>query len=60
MPIVKRNQVPLLVETSTAPMITDQKNEWVFRFTSHNDIDGALMEQYLVPKLGFKRRRTWP
>ena len=55
MPIVKRNQVPLLVETSTAPMITDQKNEWVFRFTSHNDIDGALMEQYLVPKLGFKK-----
>jgi branched-chain amino acid transport system substrate-binding protein len=55
MPIVKRNQIPLLVETSTAPMITDQKNEWVFRFTSHNDIDGALMEQYLVPKLGFKK-----
>jgi branched-chain amino acid transport system substrate-binding protein len=55
MPIVKRNQVPLLVETSTAPMITDQKNEWVFRFTSHNDIDGALMEKYLVPKLGFKK-----
>ena len=55
MPIVKRNQVPLLVETSTAPMITDQKNEWVFRFTSHNDIDGALMEQYLGPKLGFKK-----
>jgi branched-chain amino acid transport system substrate-binding protein len=55
MPIVKRNQVPLLVETSTAPMITDQKNEWVFRFTSHNDVDGALMEQYLVPKLGFKK-----
>ena len=55
MPIVKRNQVPLLVETSTAPMITDQKNEWVFRFTSHNDIDGALMEQYLVSKLGFKK-----
>ncbi|MCX5907322.1 MAG: ABC transporter substrate-binding protein [Deltaproteobacteria bacterium] len=55
MPIVKRNQIPLLVETSTAPMITDQKNEWVFRFTSHNDVDGALMEQYLVPKLGFKK-----
>jgi branched-chain amino acid transport system substrate-binding protein len=55
MPIVKRNQIPLLVETSTAPMITDQKNEWVFRFTSNNDIDGALMEQYLVPKLGFKK-----
>jgi len=55
MPIVKRNKIPLLVETSTAPMITDQKNEWVFRFTSHNDIDGALMEQYLVPKLGFKK-----
>jgi branched-chain amino acid transport system substrate-binding protein len=36
-------------------MITDQKNEWVFRFTSHNDIDGALMEEYLVPKLGFKK-----
>jgi branched-chain amino acid transport system substrate-binding protein len=55
MPIVKRNRVPLLVETSTAPMITDQKNEWVFRFTSNNDIDGALMEKYLVPKLGFKK-----
>ena len=55
MPIVKRNQVPFLVETSTAPMVTDQKNEWVFRFASHNDIDGALMEPYLVPKLGFKK-----
>jgi branched-chain amino acid transport system substrate-binding protein len=55
MPIVKRSQIPLLVETSTAPMITDQKNKWVFRFTSNNDIDGALMEQYLVPKLGFKK-----
>lgn len=55
MPIVKRNKIPFLVEVSTAPMITDQKNEWVFRFTSHNDIDGALMEKYLVPKLGFKK-----
>ena len=55
MPIVKRNRIPLLVETSTAPMITDQKNKWVFRFTSNNDIDGALMEKYLVPKLGFKK-----
>ena len=55
MPIVKRNRIPLLVETSTAPMITDQKNEWAFRFTSNNDIDGALMEKYLVPKLGFKK-----
>ncbi len=55
MPIVKRNRIPLLVETSTAPMITDQKNEWVFRFTSHNDMDGKLMEPYIVPKLGFKK-----
>lgn len=55
MPIVKRNGIPLLVETSTAPMITDQKNEWTFRFTSNNDIDGALMEKFLVPKLGFKK-----
>lgn len=55
MPIVKKNRIPLLVETSTAPMITDQRNEWVFRFTSNNDVDGALMEKYLVPKLGFKK-----
>lgn len=55
MPIVAKNEVPLLVETSTAPMITDQDNDWVFRFTSHNDIDGALMAEYLVPKLGFKK-----
>ena len=55
MPIVKRNQIPLLVETSTAPMITDQENEYVFRFTSHNDIDAQLMAEYLVPELGFKK-----
>ena len=55
MPIVKRNQIPLLVETSTAPMITTKDNPWVFRFTSHNDIDGQLMGEYLVPKLGFKK-----
>lgn len=55
MPIVKRKRIPMLVETSTAPMITDQKNKWVFRFTSHNDIDGELMAKYLVPKLGFKK-----
>ena len=54
-PIVKRNKSPLLVSTSTAPMITDKKNKWVFRFTSNNDIDGALMGKYLVPKLGFKK-----
>ena len=55
MPIVKKNKIPMLVETSTAPMITDKKNKWVFRFTSSNDFDGALMEKYLVPKLGFKK-----
>ena len=55
MPIVKRNKIPMLVSTSTAPMITDKKNKWVFRFTSNNDIDGALMGEYLVPRLGFKR-----
>jgi len=27
MPIVKRNSIPLLVEMSIAPMITDQRNE---------------------------------
>jgi branched-chain amino acid transport system substrate-binding protein len=55
MPIVERNKIPMLVETATAPMITDKKNKWVFRFTSNNDIDGLLMEKYLVPKLGFKK-----
>jgi branched-chain amino acid transport system substrate-binding protein len=55
MPIVKQNHIPLLVATSTAPLITEQKNKWVFRFTSNNDIDGALMAKYLVPKLGFKK-----
>ncbi len=55
MPIMERSKTPLLVETATAPMITDKKNKWVFRFTSNNDIDGLLMEPYLVPKLGFKK-----
>ena len=55
MPIVKRAKIPMLVETSTAPMVTDKKNDWVFRFTSHNDVDGELMAKYLVPKLGFKK-----
>jgi branched-chain amino acid transport system substrate-binding protein len=55
MPIMERSKIPLLVETATAPMITDKKNRWVFRFTSNNDIDGLLMEPYLVPKLGFKK-----
>jgi branched-chain amino acid transport system substrate-binding protein len=55
MPIMERSKIPLLVETATAPMITDKKNKWIFRFTSNNDIDGLLMEPYLVPKLGFKK-----
>ncbi|MCX5907323.1 MAG: ABC transporter substrate-binding protein [Deltaproteobacteria bacterium] len=55
MPIMERNKIPLLVETATAPMITEKKNKWIFRFTSNNDIDGLLMEPYLVPKLGFKK-----
>jgi branched-chain amino acid transport system substrate-binding protein len=55
MPIMERSKIPMLVETATAPMITDKKNRWVFRFTSNNDIDGLLMEPYLVPKLGFKK-----
>jgi len=55
MPIVKRNEIPMVVSTSTAPMITDKKNKWTFRFTSSNDVDGALMAKYLVPKLGFKK-----
>lgn len=55
MPIMERSKIPMLVETATAPMITDKKNKWVFRFTSNNDIDGLLMEPYLVPKLGFKK-----
>ena len=55
MPVVKRARVPLLVSVSTAPMITGKKNQWVFRFTSSNDVDGELMAKYLVPKLGFKK-----
>jgi len=55
MPIMERSKIPMLVETATAPMITDKKNKWVFRFTSNNDIDGLLMGPYLVPKLGFKK-----
>jgi len=55
MPIVKKHKIPMLVETSTAPMITDKGNEWVFRFTSNNDVDGELMAGVLVPKLGVKK-----
>jgi len=55
MPIVEKNKVPMLVETSTAPMITEKGNKWVFRFTSNNDMDGELMAGVLVPKLGFKK-----
>lgn len=55
MPIIERNKIPMVVETSTAPMITEKKNKWVFRFTSNNDTDGVLMGQYLVAKLGFKK-----
>jgi len=55
MPIVQRARVPMLVAISTAPMITEKNNKWVFRFTSNNDIDGELMAKYLVPKLGFKK-----
>jgi len=55
MPIVQRSKIPMLVETSTAPLITKKGNKWVFRFTSDNDIDGELMAKYLVPKLGYKK-----
>jgi branched-chain amino acid transport system substrate-binding protein len=55
MPVVERNKIPMVVETSTAPMITEKKNKWIFRFTSNNDTDGVLMGEYLVPKLGFKK-----
>lgn len=53
MPVVEKNQVPLVVETSGAKKITQPMNKWVFRFAPTFAQEAAGVEKCLL-NLGFK------
>lgn len=55
MPIVAKQSVPMIVETSTAPRITELGNPWVFRICSNSEIDAELIGQPLVRALDFRK-----
>jgi len=55
MPVVERYEVPLIVETSTAEKITEVGNPWVFRISSHSQIDADVLGPYMVDELGFEK-----
>jgi branched-chain amino acid transport system substrate-binding protein len=55
MPIVEQNQVPLVVEISTNPTITEQGNKWVFRTSSNETLNSQFLGTTAVNDLGFKK-----
>ncbi len=55
MPLLKRYEVPLIVETSTSEKITEAGNPWVFRISSNSKIDADALKPYLVDKFGLKK-----
>ena len=55
MPVVQRYKVPLLVETSSAAVITKQGNPFVFRIAATSEQEAEGVEPVLVKKLGFTK-----
>jgi branched-chain amino acid transport system substrate-binding protein len=55
MPLMKRYEVPLIVETSTAEKITEAGNPWVFRTSSNSKIDADALGPHLVKDLGLHK-----
>jgi branched-chain amino acid transport system substrate-binding protein len=56
-PVIERNEIPLLVETSSSFTITDPNesgNEWTFRLNAPTPMEAAALQGKLVPTLGFK------
>jgi branched-chain amino acid transport system substrate-binding protein len=57
-PVIRRQEVPLLVETSSSFTITDPNesgNEWTFRLAAPTPMEAAALEDKLVPELGFEK-----
>lgn len=54
MPLLERNSVPMVVETSSASKITDGSNAWVFRIAATSDQEADGMQPFLQ-KLGVKK-----
>lgn len=56
-PVISRDGVPLVVETSSSFKITDPEesgNEWTFRLNPPTRMEAASIEDALVDDLGFK------
>jgi branched-chain amino acid transport system substrate-binding protein len=56
-PVIERNEIPLLVETSSSFAITDPNesgNEWTFRLNAPTPMEAAALEGKLGPELGFR------
>jgi branched-chain amino acid transport system substrate-binding protein len=54
MPKLEEYGVPMVVETSSAAMITKRGNPWIFRISPPSEMEALGLEQY-VDKLGVKR-----
>ena len=58
MPVMERNKVPLLVETSSSWKVTDPGTPgyaWVHRISPTSGIEAELAEPYLVKDLGMTK-----
>jgi branched-chain amino acid transport system substrate-binding protein len=56
-PVIERQEVPLLVETSSSFAITDPNesgNDWTFRLNAPTPMEAAALEGSLVSQLGFE------
>jgi branched-chain amino acid transport system substrate-binding protein len=56
-PVIERQEIPLLVETSSSSDITDPEaagNEWTYRLNAPTPMEAAAIEDKLVSGLGFK------
>jgi branched-chain amino acid transport system substrate-binding protein len=54
MPKLEEYGVPMVVETSSAAVITKRGNPWIFRISPPSEMEALGLEQY-VDKLGVKR-----
>jgi branched-chain amino acid transport system substrate-binding protein len=56
-PVIERQKLPLLVETSSSFAITDPNesgNDWTFRLNAPTPMEAAALEGKLVSELGFE------
>lgn len=53
-PIYNRSKVPMITPTASHPDITKKENEWIFRSSTTQDLEGKNLADYAVNKLKHK------